>query len=223
MASFRHFFNNFFLFPGGVPGNKRIHRTASTLNRRGLTSTNRIGGFSDCSGAVQLDSGVKFSVVVTGDHSTPVMFGDHSHEPVPLAVADVNDVVAGLGQSVVQSFDLAPLPALTQHVQVPEAELQAQAQSQKVKLYGSSVLNKSDHVLVNWEEDVGRNQGSGRSSGDVLEQRAVYAKDHVGGSTPTGGLCSEVQLFDEISAARGQLGRFPSSELMPLIRSILSV
>ena len=31
----------------------------------------------------------KFSVVVTGDHSTPVVFGDHSHEPVPFAAAHV--------------------------------------------------------------------------------------------------------------------------------------
>ena len=30
-----------------------------------------------------------FSILVTGDHSTPALFGDHSHEPVPLAVAPV--------------------------------------------------------------------------------------------------------------------------------------
>lgn len=31
----------------------------------------------------------RFAVCVTGDHSTPVVFGDHSHEPVPLAVAHI--------------------------------------------------------------------------------------------------------------------------------------
>ena len=31
----------------------------------------------------------QFSILVTGDHSTPVLFGDHSHEPVPLALAHV--------------------------------------------------------------------------------------------------------------------------------------
>lgn len=35
-----------------------------------------------------------FTIVVTGDHSTPVMFGDHSHEPVPFAVAHVRHVVS---------------------------------------------------------------------------------------------------------------------------------
>lgn len=33
------------------------------------------------------------SIVVTGDHSTPVQFGDHSHEPVPFAIAHVRHVV----------------------------------------------------------------------------------------------------------------------------------
>jgi hypothetical protein len=35
----------------------------------------------------------RFMVVVTGDHSTPVLFGDHSLEPVPFAVAHVAHVV----------------------------------------------------------------------------------------------------------------------------------
>lgn len=36
---------------------------------------------------------VRFAVCVTGDHSTPALFGDHSHEPVPLAIAHVRHVV----------------------------------------------------------------------------------------------------------------------------------
>lgn len=35
-----------------------------------------------------------FTIVVTGDHSTPVMFGDHSHEPVPFAMAHLRHVVS---------------------------------------------------------------------------------------------------------------------------------
>jgi 2,3-bisphosphoglycerate-independent phosphoglycerate mutase len=35
----------------------------------------------------------RYSIVVTGDHSTPVEFGDHSHEPVPFAIAHVRHVV----------------------------------------------------------------------------------------------------------------------------------
>lgn len=36
----------------------------------------------------------QYAVCVTGDHSTPVLFGDHSHEPVPLAIAHVRHVVS---------------------------------------------------------------------------------------------------------------------------------
>lgn len=86
---------------------------------------------------MQVQQGVKFSVLVTGDHSTPVMFGDHSHEPVPIAVADVADVVAAIGKDVVGAFDLGPLPSLTQHVTVPTLQLGIQARTQWLERYSS--------------------------------------------------------------------------------------
>ena len=36
----------------------------------------------------------QYAVCITGDHSTPVLFGDHSHEPVPLTIAHVRHVVS---------------------------------------------------------------------------------------------------------------------------------
>jgi len=41
------------------------------------------------SAAKEAGEATRFTVVVTGDHSTPAVFGDHSHEPVPFAVAAV--------------------------------------------------------------------------------------------------------------------------------------
>mmetsp|Transcript_54161 Transcript_54161/g.131059 ORF Transcript_54161/g.131059 Transcript_54161/m.131059 type:complete len:111 (+) Transcript_54161:1063-1395(+) len=35
-------------------------------------------------------SGVKYALCVTGDHSTPVEYGDHSCEPVPFAICSVD-------------------------------------------------------------------------------------------------------------------------------------
>eukprot|EP00887_Chlorella_sp_A99_P007404 scaffold2.g7404.t1 len=49
--------------------------------------------------AAEASSSTRFSIVVTGDHSTPVEFGDHSHEPVPVAIAHVRHVVKCLGGS----------------------------------------------------------------------------------------------------------------------------
>ena len=37
--------------------------------------------------------GRRFAVAVTGDHSTPAIYGDHSHEPVPFAIAHVRHAV----------------------------------------------------------------------------------------------------------------------------------
>lgn len=31
----------------------------------------------------------RYFLAVTGDHSTPVEYGDHSHEPVPFSIAPV--------------------------------------------------------------------------------------------------------------------------------------
>lgn len=76
--------------------------------------------------------GSHFALAVTGDHSTPVLSGDHSCEPVPFAVA-------------VLPFDPA----------------------------------------------------------------------HRGSE-----LCDSVQSFDEVSAARGSLGRFLGAGVMPLLRRV---
>lgn len=40
---------------------------------------------------------VRYVVCVTGDHSTPVLYGDHSNEPVPVALAHLADVVTAMG------------------------------------------------------------------------------------------------------------------------------
>lgn len=34
-------------------------------------------------------TGARYFVAVTGDHSTPVEYGDHSYEPVPFSIASV--------------------------------------------------------------------------------------------------------------------------------------
>ncbi|KAL0023909.1 hypothetical protein WJX79_009725 [Trebouxia sp. C0005] len=52
-----------------------------------------------------------YCVCVTGDHSTPVLFGDHSHEPVPFTVAHVRHVVEQLGgASCVMNTPLTHIP-----------------------------------------------------------------------------------------------------------------
>jgi hypothetical protein len=54
--------------------------------------------------------GSRYVVCVTGDHSTPVLYGDHSNEPVPLAAAHLADAVAALGgPDVAKATPLGPI------------------------------------------------------------------------------------------------------------------
>ncbi|KAK9845885.1 hypothetical protein WJX81_005130 [Elliptochloris bilobata] len=65
----------------------------------------------------------RFAVCVTGDHSTPVVFGDHSHEPVPLALAHLRHVVDALGgPGAVAASDLGPIPHPAPSAAQPPAE-----------------------------------------------------------------------------------------------------
>ena len=41
----------------------------------------------------ELEGKGPFALCITGDHSTPVEFGDHSHEPVPIAIAHIRFVL----------------------------------------------------------------------------------------------------------------------------------
>ena len=54
--------------------------------------------------------GVRYALCVTGDHSTPVLYGDHSNEPVPVAVAHLADVVTAMGgAAAVAATPLGPI------------------------------------------------------------------------------------------------------------------
>ena len=44
--------------------------------------------------AAEKATGKRFMICITGDHSTPVLTGDHSHEPVPFALAHIQHVVS---------------------------------------------------------------------------------------------------------------------------------
>ena len=47
---------------------------------------------------------------ITGDHSTPVEYGDHSHEPVPIMMSTVNDIVGAIPDEALDAIDMDALP-----------------------------------------------------------------------------------------------------------------
>jgi 2,3-diphosphopglycerate-independent phosphoglycerate mutase len=56
------------------------------------------------------ERGIDAVIGITGDHSTPVEYGDHSHEPVPFAMSTVERVVSVLGSP--EDLALIPLDCL---------------------------------------------------------------------------------------------------------------
>jgi 2,3-bisphosphoglycerate-independent phosphoglycerate mutase len=44
------------------------------------------------------------SIVLTSDHSTPVLYGDHSFEPVPFAISRCEKAFANLQENTSSSF-----------------------------------------------------------------------------------------------------------------------
>lgn len=52
----------------------------------------------------------QFYLCVTGDHSTPVEYGDHSFEPVPFVMCRLKDFVGAVGESTICRTSLDPFP-----------------------------------------------------------------------------------------------------------------
>lgn len=50
----------------------------------------------------------EYSIAITGDHSTPVEYGDHSFEPVPFTICHLKDFVKARGEAAVLAVSLAP-------------------------------------------------------------------------------------------------------------------
>lgn len=125
---------------------------------------------AECSGNFQ------YYLCVTGDHSTPVEYGDHSFEPVPFTMCRLKDLVGAVGgESVIDGISLDPFPLPTV---VPGEDLEW----------------RESHKM---EEE--RNQECQAFGGDSV--------------------CE----FDEISAAKGCLGRFPGGEMMGIIKKFLKL
>jgi 2,3-bisphosphoglycerate-independent phosphoglycerate mutase len=91
------------------------HDKASILKVKALEAVDTaIGQLARLLWEAESTGKFQFFLCVTGDHSTPVEYGDHSFEPVPFAICRLKDFVGAIGESVIRgtSLDSFPLPSV---------------------------------------------------------------------------------------------------------------
>ena len=91
------------------------HDKAVKLKVRGLEAVDRaIGQLARLLWEAEKAGHYQYFLCVTGDHSTPVEYGDHSFEPVPFAICRLRDYAAAIGEDNVinTQLDDFPLPSI---------------------------------------------------------------------------------------------------------------
>lgn len=134
----------------------------------------------------------RYTIVVTGDHSTPVEFGDHSHEPVPFAIAHVRHVGEVLGGK--EAIDRIPM-GFIRHPKAGDGDDNDGA--------GSNVNGNGRHDAAT--QHMGNGIGKSRNNNHAPSKTSKRRGDAV---------CA----FTEFEAAQGALGRFPGREMMSIIK-----
>lgn len=87
------------------------HDKASILKVKALEAVDSaIGQLARLLWEAESTGEFQFFLCVTGDHSTPVEYGDHSFEPVPFTICRLKDFVGAIGESVIRQTSLDPFP-----------------------------------------------------------------------------------------------------------------
>lgn len=91
------------------------HDKASIFKVKGLEAVDRaIGQLARLLWQAESTGNFQYFLCVTGDHSTPVEYGDHSFEPVPFTLCRLKDFVGAMGgESIVMETSLDPFPLPT--------------------------------------------------------------------------------------------------------------
>ncbi|MBA0783684.1 hypothetical protein Gotri_001355 [Gossypium trilobum] len=91
------------------------HDKATVFKVKGLEAVDQaIGQLAKLMWQAESTGNFQYFICVTGDHSTPVEYGDHSFEPVPFAICRLKDFVGAIGgESVILETSLDPFPLPT--------------------------------------------------------------------------------------------------------------
>ncbi|XP_073125169.1 uncharacterized protein [Henckelia pumila] len=122
------------------------HDKASIFKVKGLEAVDRaIGQLAKLLWQAESSGAFQYYICVTGDHSTPVEYGDHSFEPVPFTLCRLKDFVGAVGGEshvLETSLDPFPLPIVASGEEmVDNYQTQGKKQGKQVRAFnGDSVL-----------------------------------------------------------------------------------
>ncbi|KAK8542786.1 hypothetical protein V6N13_136667 [Hibiscus sabdariffa] len=126
------------------------HDKATIFKVKGLEAVDQaIGQLAKLLWQAKLTGNFQYFICVSGDHSTPVEYGDHSFEPVPFTMCRLKDFVGAIGgESVVleTSLDPFPLPTVKACEDLNEdIALEAERQCKQVQSFsGDSVFELNE-------------------------------------------------------------------------------
>lgn len=128
------------------------HDKASVFKVKGLEAVDKaIGQLARLLWEAESSGEFQFSVCVTGDHSTPVEYGDHSFEPVPFTLCRLKDYVGAVGgESVVlqTSLDTFPLPVIKSGEDLSDDVVEEEEGSQQNRAFSGDSVWKLDELAV---------------------------------------------------------------------------
>lgn len=127
------------------------HDKASILKVRALEAADRaIGQLTRLLWQAERTGKFQYYVCVTGDHSTPVEYGDHSFEPVPFALCQLSNFVSAVGEAAVigTPLDPFPLPSVKAGEDLREQVEQTEETSNGRKAFGGDSVCKFSEIAA---------------------------------------------------------------------------
>ncbi|CAN1167548.1 2,3-bisphosphoglycerate-independent phosphoglycerate mutase 1 [Linum perenne] len=124
------------------------HDKASIFKVKGMEAVDKaIGQLAKLLWQAESTRKFEYYLCVTGDHSTPVEYGDHSFEPVPFAICKLKDFVGAKGgeSNIMEtSLDSFPLPTVNNDGEYNDSKNERSREDVKKAFGGDSVCEYSE-------------------------------------------------------------------------------
>ncbi|XP_020265458.1 uncharacterized protein LOC109841023 [Asparagus officinalis] len=126
------------------------HDKATLLKVRGLEAVDKaIGQLAKLLWPAEKSGNFQYYICVTGDHSTPAEYGDHSFEPVPFALCKLKDFVRAKGEDKLMetSLETFPLPSVKAGEDLSE-EVVSSERTSFYKAFGGDEVSEFSEIAA---------------------------------------------------------------------------